>query len=351
MKKILALLLALTLAVAMSIPALAESDKPFAGTQLKVYNWYDYIDESVLGIFEEETGIHVNYVNFSQNEDMYTKLSTGAEIYDVIFPSEYMIERLIKEDLLAELNLDNIPNMANVLPSLLDPTYDPGNAHSIPYMWGTLGIVYNTEMVSEPITSWTALLDENYAGSIFMMDSVRDTVGLALKTLGYSMNSHDEDELAAAGEWLMNQRDSGVVGGYILDQAKDMMANDEAAMAVMYSGDALYAMEKNDKLVYVIPDEGSNIWVDGMCVPKVSENKEAAECFINFLCRPDIARMNMEYIYYSSPIQQVVDGLSEEELASTAMNPTDDMVSRCEYYNDISDVAYLYDDIWMDVLM
>lgn len=351
MKKILALLLALTLAVAMSIPALAESDKPFAGTQLKVYNWYDYIDESVLGIFEEETGIHVNYVNFSQNEDMYTKLSTGAEIYDVIFPSEYMIERLIKEDLLAELNLDNIPNMANVLPSLLDPTYDPGNAHSIPYMWGTLGIVYNTEMVSEPITSWTALLDEKYAGSIFMMDSVRDTVGLALKTLGYSMNSHDEDELAAAGEWLMNQRDSGVVGGYILDQAKDMMANDEAAMAVMYSGDALYAMEKNDKLAYVIPDEGSNIWVDGMCVPKVSENKEAAECFINFLCRPDIARMNMEYIYYSSPIQQVVDGLSEEELASTAMNPTDDMVSRCEYYNDISDVAYLYDDIWMDVLM
>jgi len=351
MKKILALLLALTLAVAMSIPALAESDKPFAGTQLKVYNWYDYIDESVLDIFEEETGIHINYVNFSQNEDMYTKLSTGAEVYDVIFPSEYMIERLIKEDLLAELNLDNIPNMENVLPSLLNPSYDPGNAHSIPYMWGTLGIVYNTEMVSEPITSWTALLDEQYAGSIFMMDSVRDTIGLALKTLGYSMNSHDEDELAAAGEWLMNQRDSGVVGGYILDQAKDMMANNEAAMAVMYSGDALYAMEKNDKLAYVIPDEGSNIWLDGMCVPKVSENKEAAECFINFLCRPDIARMNMEYIYYSSPIRQVVEGLSEEELASTAMNPTDEMVARCEYYNDISEVAYLYDDIWMDVLM
>ena len=350
MKKITALLLTLAL-LALAIPALAESDKPFAGTQLKVYNWYDYIDESVLDIFEEETGIHVNYVNFSQNEDMYTKLSTGAEVYDVIFPSEYMIERLIKEDLVAELDLNNIPNLENVLPSLRDPSYDPGNAHSIPYMWGTLGIVYNTEMVSEPITSWTALLDENYAGSIFMMDSVRDTIGLALKTLGYSMNSHDEDELAQAGEWLMAQRDSGVVGGYILDQAKDMMANDEAAMAVMYSGDALYAMEKNDKLDYVIPDEGSNIWVDGMCVPKVSQNKAAAECFINFLCRPDIAQMNMEYIYYSSPIQQVVDNLSEEELASTAMNPTEDMVSRCEYYVDISDVAYLYDDIWMDVLM
>ena len=351
MKKIALILLVALLVGAASSFALAEADKPFAGSEIKVYNWYDYIDPDVLGIFEEETGIHVNYVNFSQNEDMYTRLSTGAEVYDVVIPSEYMIQRLIKEDLLAELDLSNIPNMENVLDSLRDPVYDPGNAHSVPYMWGTLGIVYNTEMVDVPVTSWTALLDEQYAGEIFMMDSVRDTVGLALKTLGYSMNSHDEDELAEAGEWLMAQRDSGVVGGYILDQAKDMMAGDEAAMAVMYSGDALYAMEKNDKLVYVIPDEGSNVWVDGMCVPKASQNKGAAECFINFMCRPDIAQMNMEYIYYSSPIRQVVDNLSEEELASTAMNPTDEMVARCEYYVDISDVAYLYDDIWMDVLM
>ena len=352
MKKIALVLLVALLIGALSVPALAEADKPFAGTEIKVYNWYDYIDPEVLKIFEDETGIKVNYVNFSQNEDMYTRLSTGAEAYDVVFPSEYMIERLIKEDLLAELDLANIPNMANVLPSLMNPIYDPGNAHSIPYMWGTLGIVYNTEMISEPITSWTALLDAKYADKkIFMMDSVRDTVGLALKTLGYSMNSHNPDELAAAGEWLMAQKDSGVVAGYILDQAKDMMAGDEAAMAVMYSGDALYAMEKNDKLAYVIPDEGSNVWVDGMCVPKASENKEAAECFINFMCRPDIAKLNLEEIRYSSPIKQVVEGLSEEELASIAMNPTDEMVARCEYYVDISDVAYMYDDIWMDVLM
>lgn len=351
MKKIAIVLLIALLVGALSVAALAESDKPYAGAEIKVYNWYDYIDPDVLTLFEEETGIKVNYVNFSQNEDMYTRLSTGAEVYDVVVPSEYMIERLIKEDLLTELNLDNIPNLENVLDSLRDPIYDPGNAHSVPYMWGTLGIVYNTDMVEEPITSWTALLDERYSGSIFMMDSVRDTVGLALKTLGYSVNSHDEGELAAAGEWLMAQRDSGVVAGYILDQAKDMMANNEAAMAVMYSGDALYAMEKNDKLAYVIPDEGSNIWVDGMCIPKVCQNKEAAECFINFMCRPDIAQKNMEYIYYSSPIKQVVENLGEEELASTAMNPTDDMVARCEYYVDISDVAYLYDDIWMDVLM
>ena len=350
MKKTAVILLIALLAGLFTLPALAE-DKPFAGTELVVYNWYDYIDPSVLDLFQDETGIEVTYVNFTQNEDMYARLEAGAGAYDVVFPSEYMIERLIKEDRLEELNLDNIPNLENILDNLRDPSYDPGNAHSVPYMWGTLGIVYNTEMVDEPITSWTALLDEKYAGEIFMMDSVRDTVGLALKTLGYSMNSHDEGELAEAGEWLMAQRDSGVVGGYILDQAKDMMAGNEAAMAVMYSGDALYAMEKNDKLAYVIPDEGSNVWVDGMCVPKVCQNKEAAECFIDFMCRPDIAQKNMEYIYYSSPIKQVVENLSEEELASTAMNPTDEMVARCEYYVDISDVAYLYDDIWMDVLM
>ena len=174
MKKIAIVLLVALLVGALSACALADADKPFAGTEIKVYNWYDYIDAEVLDIFEAETGIHVNYVNFSQNEDMYTRLSTGAEVYDVIFPSDYMIERLSKEGLLAELDFANIPNMENVLDSLKNPAYDPGNAYSVPYMWGTLGIVVNTDMVSEPVTSWDALLDEKYAGSIFMMDSVRD---------------------------------------------------------------------------------------------------------------------------------------------------------------------------------
>lgn len=352
MKKIAVILLIALLSAALPFAALAEADKPLAGAEIKVYNWEDYIDREVLKIFEEETGCHVNYVTFSQNEDMYTKLSTGAESYDVVIPSEYMIERLIKEDLVEELNLANIPNLENILDNLRDPIYDPGNAHSVPYMWGTLGIVYNTDMVEAPVTSWTAML-EKHNGKLFMMDSMRDTLAIGLIMNGYSVNSDNADELEAAREWLLNQKDSGVVDGYILDQAKDMMAADEAAMAVMYSGDALYAMEKNDKLVYVIPDEGSNIWVDGMCVPKSCKNKEAAECFINFMCRPDIAQMNMEYIYYSSPVKQVVENLSEEELASTAMNPTDEMVARCEYYVDISSFenAYLYDDVWMDVLM
>ena len=350
MKKIAIVLLA-AMICALSAGAFAEADKPLAGTEITVYNCFDYIDTQVLDIFEEETGIHVNYVNYTDNEALYTRVSTGAGSYDVIVPSEYMIMRLIKEDLLAELDLSNIPNLENVLPSLRDPAYDPGNAHSIPYMWGTLGILYNTGMVEEPITSWNALLDERYSGSIYMMDSVRDSMGLALKALGYSMITRDENELAEAGDWLMAQKDAGLVAGYILDQAKDKMVANEAAMAVVYSGDAQYAIEKNDKLANVIPEEGSNVWVDGMCVPKNAPNKAGAECFINFMCRPDIAQMNWDEIRYSSPIIQVVEGMSEEDLASCAMNPTEEMLARCEYYDDYTDIAWMYDDIWMDVLM
>lgn len=350
MKRIAIVLMA-ALLLSLCVPAFAEADKPFEGTELVVYNWYDYIDPEVLEIFQSETGIRVTYVNFTQNEDMYARLEAGAGSYDVIFPSEYMIERLIKEDRLEALDLDNIPNLENVLDNLRDPSYDPGNAHSVPYMWGTLGILYNTNMVSEPITSWRSLFDEKYKGSIFMMNSLRDTIGLALKTLGYSVNTRDEAELRQAGDLLVKQRMDHLIAGNLMDETKDKMVADEAALAVMYSGDALYSMEKSDHLAYVVPQEGSNIWVDGMCIPKGSAHKAAAECFINFMCRPDIAQKNMDYIYYSSPIRQVVENLDEEQAANEALNPPEDVVARCEYYNDISDSMNLYEGIWMEVQM
>ena len=350
MKKI-AIVLMLVMLVCTGLNGFAEGEKPFAGTELVVYNWYDYIDPAVLEMFEEETGMTITYVNFTQNEDMYARLEAGAGAYDVIFPSEYMIERLIKEDRLETLNLDNIPNLENVIDNLRNPSYDPENAHSIPYMWGTLGILYNLDMVSEPINSWKSLFDEKYKGSIFMMNSLRDTIGLALKTLGYSMNTRDEAELKAAGEMLVKQRQDKLISGNFVDETKDKMVANEAALAVIYSGDALYAMEKNDRLAYAVPQEGSNIWVDGMCIPKGSQHKDAAECFINFMCRPDIAQMNMEYIYYSSPIRQVVENLSEEEVANAALNPPEDVVARCEFYNDISDAMSLYEGIWMEIQM
>ena len=327
----------------------AASDKPFAGTQLTVFNWYDYIDPAVIELFEKETGIKISYVNFTNNEEMYTKIEAGAGTYDVLFPSEYMIERMISKDMLAEIDTSKMPNFANVLDSLKNPSYDPGNKFSVPYMWGTLGILYNTEMVEGEITGWEALFDEKNAGNVIMMNSMRDTIGLALKHLGYSVNTRNEEELNAAKEILIAQKQAKIEAGYLLDETKDKMVGGEAAIGVVYSGDAQYAIEKNEKLKYVVPAEGSNIWVDGMVIPKTSKNIEAAQKFIDFMCRDDVAQMNFEYIYYCSPIKSVVENLSEEDAASDTINPSQEIVSRCEYFNDVSDCMSLYENVWMEV--
>ena len=343
MRKI-ALLLSLLLALsALTGFAAAES------VELTVFNWYDYIDPTVIEMFEDETGISVQYVNFTTNEEMYTKLEAGAGTYDVLFPSEYMIERMINHDMLAELDLSAMPNFANVMDRLKDPSYDPGNAHSVPYMWGTLGYVYNTEMISEELTSWSALFDEAYAGNVLMMNSMRDTIGLALKYLGYSMNSRDGGELQEATALLVDQKQKHIEAGYLLDEIKDKMIGGEAAIGVVYSGDAQYAIDGNASLKYVIPEEGSNIWVDGMCVPKNSQHIAEAQQFIDFMCREDLAQMNFDYIRYCSPVQAVADNISEEEAGMNAINPSEEETGRCEYFNDVEDAMSDYEDVWMQV--
>ena len=343
MRKI-ALLLSLMLALSCLVGFAAAEN-----VELVVFNWFDYIDPDVIALFEEETGISVQYVNFTTNEEMYTKLEAGAGTYDVIFPSEYMIERMINHDMLAEMDLAAMPNFANIMDRLKDPSYDPGNLHSVPYMWGTLGYVYNTEMIDEELTSWSALFDEQYAGQVLMMNSMRDAIGLALKYLGYSMNTRDADELNAARDLLVEQKQKGIQSGYLLDEIKDKMVGGEAAIGVVYSGDAQYSIDENDSLRYVIPEEGSNIWVDGMCIPKDSKHIAEAQQFIDFMCREDIARMNFEYIRYCSPVQAVADNLSEEEAAMPALNPSPEIVEKCEYFNDVEDAMSLYEGVWMEV--
>lgn len=340
---------ALILCILIAFSACAMGSASASAEELTVFNWFDYIDPAVIDLFEDETGITVKYVNFTTNEEMYTKLEAGAGTYDVIFPSEYMIERMIAHDMLEELDLSAMPNFANVMDRLKDPSYDPGNRFSVPYMWGTLGYLYNTEMVDEELTSWSALFDEKYAGNVIMMNSMRDSIGLALKYLGYSMNTRNEAELNEAKDLLIKQKQDKIQCGYLLDETKDKMVGGEAAIGVVYSGDAQYAIEKNENLVYVVPEEGSNIWVDGMCIPKGSKNVEGAMKFIDFLCREDIAAMNFDYIYYCSPIQAVVDGLDEEEAAQSTINPSEDVVSRCEYFNDVEDVMSLYENVWMEI--
>lgn len=342
MKKMFAAVLSLVLVLSLSLAALAEET-------ITVFNWYDYIDEAVLDMFEQETGISVKYACFTTNEEMYAKLNAGAGSYDVIFPSDYIIERMIEEDALEKLNKDNMPNVSGVIDWMQTPDYDPTGEYSVAYMWGTVGILYNTTYVDEPITSWKSMFDPAYKKDVFMLDSIRDTLGITLKMLGYSMNTKDPDQLEEAKNALIQQKADGIVKGYLVDETKDKMIAGEAAMALMWSGDALYAMEGSEDLAYVVPEEGSNVWVDGMCIPKGSQHKEAAEKFIDFLCRPDIARMNMDYIYYSTPIQQVVDEMDEEEKNNATLNPPADVVERCEFFHDISEDMEMYDRIWLEI--
>lgn len=340
MKKLLCLVVVLLM-----LPLAASANEV-----VNVFNWYDYIDESVFAQFTEETGIEVNPMYFTTNEEMMVQVEANPGAFDVCFPSEYIVERMLASDLLAEINYDNVPNFQYVLSNLLDPSYDAGNAHSVPYMWGTVGILYNTKMVTEPVDSWGILWDEKYANNVFMLDSIRDSMGITLKYLGYSMNTRDITALEAAKNKLIEQKAQGIVKAYQVDETKDKMVAGEAALAVMWSGDAQYAIDLNPDLAYVIPKEGSNVWVDCMVIPKDAKHKENAEKFIDFLCRPDIAQKNCEAIWYSSPNTGAIERMGEEYTDNAVMNPSDADIANCEYFNDITG-AYLnvYNTLWHEV--
>jgi len=340
MKKFICMLMILAL-----LPVCASAEQV-----VNVFNWEDYIDPAVIDIFEKETGIKVNYMNFTTNEDMIVQVEANPGAFDVCFPSDYIVERMISKDMLAEINFDNIPNAKYTLENLLNPAYDPDNRYSIPYMWGTVGILYNTTMVNEPVDSWSVLWDTKYMNNVFMMDSIRDSMGITLKYLGYSMNTHEIPALMVAKQKLIEQKQSGVVKAYQVDETKDKMVGGEGALALMWSGDAQYAIDLNPDLAYAVPKEGSNVWVDPMVIPKDARNKENAEAFINFLCRPDIAQMNCDYIRYSSPNSGAIELMGEEYTSNSVMNPSAETVANCEFFNDIEEsFLSVYEALWMEV--
>lgn len=314
---------------------------------LKVYNWGDYIDSTVLEEFEKEYGIKVIYDNYATNEDMYVKLKAGGNSYDVAFPSDYMIKRMINEDMLYKIDLSNIPNYKYIEDNFKNLSFDPRNEYSVPYMWGTVGILYNKTMVKEPVDSWKILWDPEYKKQIFMLDSQRDSIGLTLKMLGYSLNTRNINELEEAKQALIEQKP--LVLAYVGDEVKDKMIAGEAALAVVWSGDAVYTKWENPDLEYVIPKEGSNLWVDSMVIPKTSKHKNEAELFINFMCRPEIAYRNTDYIGYSSPHQEAKKMLEPEILNDRTAYPTDDVLARCEVMDDLGDSLDEYDRIWTEV--
>lgn len=329
------------------------STKTTSTGSLKVYNWGEYMDPQVLELFEKETGISVTYDEYETNESMYPIIAKGAADYDLICPSDYMIQKMSDEGLLEPINWSRIPNAKNIDDQYFEFArgYDENNTYSMPYLWGTVGILYNKKMVKGPIDSWGVLWDTRYQDDILMQKSVRDAFGVVLKYLGYSLNTTDEAQLDEAKQKLLEQKHSGVVQAYVVDEVRDKMIAGEAAMGVIYSGEALTCMEENEDLAYVIPKEGSNLWMDNFAIVKGAKNKENAEKFLNFLCRPEIMKMNFEYITYSVPSSKARELLPDEYKNSTIAFPALDSLKNCEVLKYVGkDGDSLYNQKWKEIM-
>ena len=343
-KKALALLL-----VALFTVSLCACGGGQANTAtLNVYNWGEYIDLDTLDEFTARTGIKVNYTTYASNEEMYSKIVSGAASYDVIIPSEYMISKMIEEDLLAELDFGNIPNYQYIGEEYKGLDYDPDNKYSVPYTWGTVVIVYNTKYVDEEDVadeSLELLWNEKYAGKILMFDNPRDAFALAHSRLGHSMNTTDPAEWEAAAEQLIEQKP--LVQAYVMDQVFDKMIGEEAYIAAYYAGDAMMMMDENEDLDAYVPVEGANQFFDSMCVLKSSRHKEEAEAFINFMCDTEIAEINAEEVCYAIPHTAAYEELDEETRNDTMVYPTQEVLDRCEVFVNLPpDTALLQSDLW-----
>lgn len=322
------------------------------GITINVANWGEYmsIDEAdmidVNDAFTQLTGIEVNYQTYASNETLYSKLNSGGAAYDIVIPSDYMISKMIKEGMLQKINYENVPNLANIMPTFLNPDYDPENEYTVPYLWGMVCIIYNTTMVDEEITSWSALFDEKYENNILMFNNPRDAFGIALTYLGYSQNTENPQELEAALNLLIEQK--SIVQGYVMDEIFDKMQGGSAAVAPYYAGDAVTMIADNPDLTYCIPSEGTNQFVDAMCIPVSAENKEAAEIYINFLCEAEIALANCEYTGYSTPNQAAYDLLDEETKNNPLCYPSQEyLTNNTEVFICLSNEANaLMQNLW-----
>lgn len=318
------------------------------GGELNILNWGEYIDPELLNLFEKETGVKVNYVEMTSNEEMLLKLRSADCIYDLCFPSDYIIEQLIANDMLQPLDMSKIPNAKNISERIKQFTnvFDPDNKYSLPYLWGTVGILYNTKMVEGEVDSWDVLWDEKYVGQVWQYDSVRDAIAVALLKLGYDINTRSADEVNAAKEELIKQ--IPLLKGLGTDDIRSSMENGKAALAVIYSGDALECCSKNEDLAYVVPKEGSNVWFDNVVIPKSAKNVEAAHAFINFINDANLAARNTEYVYYSTPNQGALDLLGEEFTEDEIFNPSQEVLDRCNVFHDLGDFVDVFNTAWAE---
>ena len=371
MKRILSVLLAALMLSSLSVTAFADGREPNYDeayySQLKgkdvsinVYNWGEYIangDDGCMDInkeFEELTGITVNYTLFDTNESMYAKIKSGSSSYDVIFPSDYMVSRMIQENMLSKLDYSLIPNFEYIDERFVNPEYDPQNEYSVPYTWGTVGLIYNYDKLGFDPTSWDILWDELYSGEILMFSNSRDALGLTLMRLGYDINSQEKLELDHAAAELKAQKP--FVQAYVMDQIFDKMQGNEAALAPYYAGDAVNMMAENESLRFVIPEEGSNWFADAACIPAPSDSFDeerylAAHMYINFLNEPNVAAENIEYIQYSTPNTAALALLDEETQNNPIIYPDDELLDSCQAYVNLSTETNMYmDTLWTDLM-
>ena len=327
------------------------------GISINVYNWGEYISDGSDGLldvnaeFTKLTGIQVNYSTYATNEELYAKLKGGGASYDVIIPSEYMISRMIKEGMLQKLNFDNIPNFKNIMEKFKDKDYDRGNQYSVPYTWGTVGILYDNTAIDIPEDEidWDILWDEKYADSILMFDNPRDAFAIAETLLGYSMNTENPKEIKAAAEKLKEQKP--LVQSYVMDEIFDKMGAGEAVLAPYYAGDAVTLMDEYDHISFATPKSGTNLFFDSLCIPKSAQNKEAAELYINFMCEPDIAYATTSYIGYSTPNEAAFEML-DDEVKEDGISYLDDeyLENHTTVFVNMSDEANrLMQDLWTEM--
>lgn len=322
---------------------------------INVFNWGEYIDTDLLDQFEEETGIHVNYNTVSTCEEMYAKIKCGGVSYDIVVPSDYMVSRMAEEDMLEEIDWNHVPNAQYIDEDFRNPEYDPDGKYSVPYQWGTVAIIYNKDMVDEEdLGGWDILWNEKYKGEILMFDNSRDAIGIALKYLGYSYNTTDEDKIREAAELLKEQKP--LVQAYVMDQIFDKMENGEAAVATYYVGDYYLMLDElgedsDINLGFYIPEQGSNLYVDAVCIPKGAQNKEGAEAFIDFLLRPEVMAQNTEWICYSTAESAARELLPEDMRDNDDMYPTGEALKQFETFVNLpQNIRTLYDGLWIQIL-
>ena len=355
-KKLLAVffsmsVIALSCSASFSVAAKQIDAAKLRGTEINVYNWGEYISDGSEGTldvnkeFEKETGIKINYTTYDSNENMYNKIKGGGANYDIIIPSDYMIERMINEELLEKINFDNIPNYENILPEYKNLYFDPNNEYSVPYNVGMVGLVYNTKMVKETPDSWSIMWDEQYKGQILMFNNSRDAFAIAQFLCGVSLNTNNSEDWEKAYEKLKEQKP--LVQSYVMDDVFNKMEGGEAAIAAYYAGDCILMADNNPDLAFVYPKEGTNIFVDSICIPKGCQNKEAAELYINFLLREDIALANAEYLCYATPNKAVLENEDYSLRDNEMLYPDEEHTPPTEYFHNLDpEVLMLMTTLW-----